>query len=210
MAETKIRILFRTWQRLFPMVKTKSNVIFYKRNNFRTTTAKFVESIENRQKGERKDEANMKKLYIAYGSNMDEEQMAFRCPTATLVGTAIVEGYELMFKGSRTGSYATIEPKEGSIVPVLVWEIGQMDERRLDYYEGYPNFYYKKMLEVQIKGKMKRAMVYIMDEQRKIGVPSAGYYRILEQAYEKFGFEGDVLEQALKNSIEEVQHGISE
>lgn len=95
----------------------------------------------------------MKKLYIAYGSNMDEEQMAFRCPTATLVGTAIVEGYELMFKGSRTGSYATIEPKEGSIVPVLVWEIGQMDERRLDYYEGYPNFYYKKMLEVQIKGK---------------------------------------------------------
>ena len=47
----------------------------------------------------------MKKLYIAYGSNMDEEQMAFRCPTATLVGTAIVEGYELMFKGSRTGSY---------------------------------------------------------------------------------------------------------
>ena len=37
----------------------------------------------------------MKKLYIAYGSNMDEEQMAFRCPTATLVGTAIVEGYEL-------------------------------------------------------------------------------------------------------------------
>ena len=210
MAETKIRILFRTWQRLFPMVKTKSNVIFYKRNNFRTTTAKFVESIENRQKGERKDEANMKKLYIAYGSNMDEEQMAFRCPTATLVGTAIVEGYELMFKGSRTGSYATIEPKEGSIVPVLVWEIGQMDERRLDYYEGYPNFYYKKMLEVQINGKMKRAMVYIMDEQRKIGVPSAGYYRILEQAYEKFGFEGDVLEQALKNSIEEVQHGISE
>ena len=66
----------------------------------------------------------MKKLYIAYGSNMDEEQMAFRCPTATLVGTAIVEGYELIFKGSRTGSYATIEPKEGSIVPVLVWEIG--------------------------------------------------------------------------------------
>ena len=114
----------------------------------------------------------MKKLYIAYGSNMDEEQMAFRCPTATLVGTAIVEGYELMFKGSRTGSYATIEPKEGSIVPVLVWEIGQMDERRLDYYEGYPNFYYKKMLEVQIKGKMKRAMVYIMDEQRKI-IPCA-------------------------------------
>ena len=49
-----------------------------------------------------------------------------------------------------------------------------------------------------------------MDEKRKIGVPSAGYYRTLEQAYEQFGFEEDVLKQALKNSIEEVQHGISE
>ena len=36
------------------------------------------------------------------------------------------------------------------------------------------------------------------------------YYRTLEQAYEQFGFEEDVLKQALKNSIEEVQHGISE
>lgn len=152
----------------------------------------------------------MKKLYIAYGSNMDEEQMAFRCPTATLAGTAIVEGYELIFKGSRTGSYATIEQKEESKVPVLIWEIGEMDERRLDYYEGYPKFYYKKMLEVQIKGKVKRAMVYIMDAQRKIGIPSAGYYKTLEQAYGRFGFEKTVLKQALKKSIEEVQHGVSE
>lgn len=53
-------------------------------------------------------------------------------------------------------------------------------------------------------------MLLIRHEKRKIGVPSAGYYRTLEQAYEQFGFEEDVLKQALKNSIEEVQHGISE
>ena len=28
----------------------------------------------------------MKKRYIAYGSNMDERQMAHRCPTARLLG----------------------------------------------------------------------------------------------------------------------------
>lgn len=27
----------------------------------------------------------MAKYYIAYGSNMDEEQMAYRCPTAQLL-----------------------------------------------------------------------------------------------------------------------------
>ena len=98
----------------------------------------------------------MKKLYIAYGSNMDEEQMAFRCPTATLVGTAIVEGYELIFKGSRTGSYATIEPKEGSIVQYWFGKSVKWTKRRLDYYEGYPNFYYKKMLEGANQGENKK------------------------------------------------------
>ena len=55
----------------------------------------------------------MKKLYIAYGSNMDEGQMAYRCPTARLLGQTEVEGYRLLFKGSLTGAYATIEPQEG-------------------------------------------------------------------------------------------------
>ena len=41
-----------------------------------------------------------KKLYIAYGSNLNLEQMKFRCPTAKLVGKGIVENYELQFKES--------------------------------------------------------------------------------------------------------------
>ena len=33
--------------------------------------------------------------YIAYGSNMVEEQMAWRCPTARLVGTGTITGARL-------------------------------------------------------------------------------------------------------------------
>ena len=57
-----------------------------------------------------------KKLYIAYGSNMDTGQMAFRCPSAKFIGISEINGYELLFKGSRTGSYATIEKKVDSNV----------------------------------------------------------------------------------------------
>ena len=89
----------------------------------------------------------MTKLYIAYGSNMDEKQMAYRCPEAQLLGTAAVEDYRLLFKGSKTGAYATIEPEVGCRVPVLVWRITEQDERSLDRYEGYPKFYYKKNLD---------------------------------------------------------------
>ena len=140
----------------------------------------------------------MKKRYIAYGSNMDEGQMAYRCPTARLLGQAEVEGYRLLFKGSLTGAYATIEPQEGGRVPVLIWEIGAADEASLDRYEGYPSFYYKKDLTVSLGGQEVTAMVYIMDERRRLGEPSGAYYGVLERAYKKFGFPMEILQTALK------------
>lgn len=136
------------------------------------------------------------KYYIAYGSNMDEKQMAYRCPNARLVGTSEVKDYELLFKGSKTGAYATIEKKKGSTVPVLIWEITEPDERSLDRYEGFPSFYYKKDLKVAVNGEQLTAMAYIMHENRKIGVPSNTYFNILDSAYWKFGFGYDILEKA--------------
>lgn len=138
----------------------------------------------------------MKKLYIAYGSNMDEGQMAYRCPAARLLGQTEVEGYRLLFKGSMTGAYATIEPQEGGRVPVLVWEIGEQDEASLDRYEGYPSFYYKKDLTVSLDGQEVTAMAYIMDERRRLGEPNGAYYGVLERAYKKFGFPMGILETA--------------
>lgn len=146
--------------------------------------------------------ANMKrKLYIAYGSNMDTRQMALRCPTAKLVGTSEVEGYRLLFRGSKTGAYATIEKAEGYKVPVLIWEIGEADEAKLDRYEGFPSFYYKKDLTVSVDGKRRKAMAYIMDERRPLGEPSYGYYEVIEDAYTKFHFDMDILEEALEYTI---------
>lgn len=75
-----------------------------------------------------------KRYYIAYGSNLNIYQMRFRCPNARIIGTAVVPDYELLFKGSKTGSYLTIEPKKGSSVPVAVWETTAEDEAALDRY----------------------------------------------------------------------------
>ena len=59
-------------------------------------------------------------LYIAYGSNLNMPQMANRCPTAEVVGASQLKDYELLFRGSRGSAVATVEPKEGSTVPVLL------------------------------------------------------------------------------------------
>lgn len=142
-----------------------------------------------------------KTLYIAYGSNMDTDQMEYRCPTAELLGVSKMDGWQLLFKGSQTGAYATVEKAEGSKVPVLVWRIGPMDEMRLDRYEGFPHFYYKKTVTVLLNGKSVKAMVYIMHENRPCGAPSYQYYKVLEDAYLKFGFDMDILEKALEDTI---------
>lgn len=81
------------------------------------------------------------RLYMAYGSNMNLEQMADRCRTAEVVGKGILKNYELLFRGARHGAVATVEPREGSSVPVVLWEIGARDEVALDCYEGYPRLY---------------------------------------------------------------------
>ena len=141
-----------------------------------------------------------KKIYVAYGSNMDLEQMRYRCPNAKMKGTGILENWRLIFKGSRTGSYATIEETEGQNVPVVYFTITKSDEENLDYYEGYPIFYYKREVQIKTDKGYIEGMVYIMDENRQYGLPSDRYYRVLSEAYEKFEFDKDILSEAVKYS----------
>ncbi len=59
--------------------------------------------------------------------------------------------YELLFKGSKTGSYLTIEPKKGSSVPVAVWETTAEDDWHLTAMRGIRLFITKKELVLPIK-----------------------------------------------------------
>ena len=43
-----------------------------------------------------------KQLYIAYGSNINLEQMAFRCPHSKVVGVSEIKNFELEFRGVAT------------------------------------------------------------------------------------------------------------
>ena len=150
-----------------------------------------------------------KRYYLAYGSNLNVRQMMIRYPSARMIGTATIEDYRLMFKGSKTGSYLTIEPEEGCSVPVGVWEVSEADELALDRYEGFPTFYYKKELELPITGirtgkvRRRKAFVYIMHEDRLLGVPSNMYMRICMEGYMDFGFNYDTLWEAYEYSRQE-------
>lgn len=149
-----------------------------------------------------------KKYYLAYGSNLNVRQMRYRCPTAKPIGITAIPDYELLYKGSKTGSYLTIEKKKGSLVPIAVWEVTAADEKRLDAYEGYPNFYYKKEMKLPVRlanGKTKKltAFIYIMHEDRELGCPSLAYIRTCKEGYRNFGFDQKYLETAYLRSTKE-------
>lgn len=136
-------------------------------------------------------------FYIAYGSNLNLPQMERRCQTATVAGKSEIKGYELLFRG-----VATVEPKEGGSVPVLLWNIEPRDEAALDRYEGWPHLYRKEMMEVELEGEMVSAMVYVMNNGRYLGMPSQYYYDVIKEGYITAGFDTDVLEKALDRTEE--------
>ena len=142
-----------------------------------------------------------KKLYIAYGSNINLEQMAYRCPTAERVSTGFVENYELEFR-----RVATIVPKQDNKVPVLVWELNPEDENSLDRYEGFPNMYRKETIPVKIGDKVVDGMVYIMNGGQ-ISPPPESYYTGILKGYVDNGLDTSYLKAASERAY---SHYLSE
>ena len=147
-------------------------------------------------------------LYIAYGSNMDVEQMSYRCPGARLIGAGILKDWRLMFKSA----YATVEKQKGFNTPILIWEINKQHEIGLDRYEGFPHFYYKKIVPIDDFIKYDNTdistdygMIYIMDETHHFYPPAASYFDVLEEAYKKFNFDLHILTEALCYSVSMMQ-----
>lgn len=147
----------------------------------------------------------MKTINAAFGSNLNLRQMAMRCPTAKVYGTGVIHGYQLLFKGSPGNAYLTIEPKKDSRVPVVLWELQPADEQALDRYEGYPGFYGKETIPVELdSGDIVTAMVYIMTdkmpERIHLNLPSHQYLNIVQEGYRDHGFPNRYLGEALEAS----------
>ena len=142
------------------------------------------------------------KTYIAYGSNMNVEQMRRRCPGAILEGTAELKDYEIVFRGNSHTGVANIEPKRDGSIPVVVWKITPEDEVNLDIYEGFPVLYTKKILTIEKNGKKRRGMAYIMTDGHRYQKPSVAYLETIANGYDHFGLDvTELFEAAVQSGI---------
>jgi gamma-glutamylcyclotransferase (GGCT)/AIG2-like uncharacterized protein YtfP len=127
--------------------------------------------------------------YIAYGSNMNQNQMGFRCSGAQLIGTGFLRGYQLEFN-----RHATIVKSNNSAatVPIAVWEITPEHEYRLDRYEGYPRYYRKIPCTVDMgTGEHIQGMAYQMCEF-SFKPPDKYYFEGILEAYTSLGLRSQI------------------
>ena len=126
--------------------------------------------------------------YFAYGSNMDMEQMRWRCPDAKRIDTAVLHGWK--FALDEVG-YATVVPEAGASVPGLLWTLTDADEAELDTYEGVRyNCYEKVTLSVATKRAYEptQALVYVSLRGANEGARVQGYLERIVHAAAHAGF----------------------
>lgn len=142
-------------------------------------------------------------LYVAYGSNLNKEQMKKRCPKATIAGKGTAPDHDLVFN-----TVATLHERENAHTPVALWNMSDDDEKTMDVYEGFPHKYHKEQITVQLdNGKTVIGVAYIMNDRKHQAIPNDEYYNRIERGYRDFGFSLDKLEDAYDRSVEyEVNH----
>ena len=137
--------------------------------------------------------------YIAYGSTMNLEQMAFRCPGSKVVCNGLLYGWKLVFN-----THADIIPtgNDANVVPVVVWDIAPEDWKMLDRYEGSPKYYVKEEVEtVFADGRVENCIAYVMADDRKgYEPPYENYFNIILRGCQENHIDVEYLYDALDDS----------
>ena len=132
------------------------------------------------------------RLYFAYGSNINQEQMEFRCNNALPVAIAYVKNFRFVINSN---GVATIIPASASVVRGVLWQISKSDEDELDIYEGVSsNLYTKENCNVSVGYENIDALVYIASNS-EFGKPRKNYLETIIDGIVSFNGDKDWLDE---------------
>jgi gamma-glutamylcyclotransferase (GGCT)/AIG2-like uncharacterized protein YtfP len=126
-----------------------------------------------------------KSFYFAYGSNMNPDQMAERCPNAAPVGVAVLGGWDVVINSR---GVATIVPDlMGSAVEGVLWRVTATCLRSLDRFERVADgLYVREEFQVRLDDRVVRAVVYVASSA-DLGEPRSGYLDRILHGADHFG-----------------------
>ncbi|MEL7450977.1 MAG: gamma-glutamylcyclotransferase family protein [Pseudomonadota bacterium] len=100
--------------------------------------------------------------YLAYGSNLHPLRLTARTPSARLVGTDVIQGWQLVFhkRGQDGSGKCNIRPADGAVF-AAVYELETFDMETLDAIEGVNRGYQRHTLQAKNFG---RCEVYLAEQ----------------------------------------------
>ncbi len=136
--------------------------------------------------------SSMKTFYFAYGSNMNQEQMAQRCPGSELGPLVRLTGWRYFINGR---GYAGVEESPTDHALGCLWSLDDEHVVALDRYEGVKgNYYSKETLEVeQLEDGSKVSALVYLSVDREYGIPTAPYQGIVVSGAREIGLPVDYL-----------------
>jgi gamma-glutamylcyclotransferase (GGCT)/AIG2-like uncharacterized protein YtfP len=140
------------------------------------------------------------RLYVAYGANTNLDSMKKRCgDNATYLCNVILDGYDLTFAGM---GHCNVEQKEGSQTICALWGINWVAEQQLDIFEGYPTYYDKRNLIIDVDGTESYALIYVMLPEFEVSpaTPMDLYVLMVRQGYIQLGLPESQLDDALERA----------
>lgn len=148
-----------------------------------------------------------KNLYFAYGSNLYESRMAYRCPAATPLVRAYLPGHELTFMSNGKRGVANIVPARRKKVPGMIWYMGPWDAETLDGYEGAPFVYDRYPVIVKDdNGKAMEVFTYRMvGDSAPYALPDESYFDMVYKGYTAFKLDRLVLSEAVMEAARQVE-----
>jgi len=141
--------------------------------------------------------AGTARLYWAYGSNLNVEQMLRRCPGAKPLAKLMLDDACLLFRG-----FADVAYKRDAVCPGGLWQITPADEVALDRYEGVSGgLYVKRYLTISLKkGPAEPCLYYQVARRTGVMPPSEYYLDTIAEGYDDFRLDKAYLDAALEHS----------
>src|SRR6476620_9386923 len=119
-------------------------------------------------------------LYFAYGSNMDRDAMAARCPASKAIGIGRLMRHRFIIFSE---GYASVMRNPASTTWGLLWDLAMSDMPALDRYESLSTGLYTRLIQpIVSEHGPRRAIVYV-GRDAEPGLPKPSYMEgILEAA----------------------------
>ena len=130
--------------------------------------------------------------YFAYGMNTNLDEMASRCPGAVSLGPAWIDNYEFVFR-----THADIAETPGGICYGVLWDISKQDLKALDRLEGFPYYYTRFRVRVNLGDHFVYALTYQMNDQTYIQEPGRGYLEMVREGYRQNAVPCDQIDRAI-------------